>query len=104
MQYLFLKFLCEQIKNNIGMSLLWSFQNGLDSHGGDHGMTSRNSTVVQNNTPRPVYYVYYYINKFLGDKLVFSYSNDPDINCMFLHFLAEKLEWLLSTHLHLIKL
>ena len=73
--------LCEQIKNNIGMSLLWSFQNGLDSHGGDHGMTARNSTVVQNNTPRPVYYVYYYLNKFLGDKLVFSYSNDPDINC-----------------------
>jgi hypothetical protein len=73
--------LCEQIKNNIGMSLLWSFQNGLDSHGGDHGMTARNSTIVQNNTPRPVYYVYYYINKFLGDKLVFSYSNDPDINC-----------------------
>ena len=73
--------LCEQIKNNIGMSLLWSFQNGLDAHGGDHGMTARNSTVVQNNTPRPVYYVYYYLNKFLGDKLVFSYSNDPDINC-----------------------
>ena len=37
--------LCEQIKNNIGMSLLWSFQNGLDSHGGDHGMTARNSTI-----------------------------------------------------------
>ena len=73
--------LCEQIKNNIGMSLLWSFQNGLDSHGGDHGMTSRNSTVVQNNTPRPVYYVYYYISKFLGDKLVWSYSSDPEINC-----------------------
>ena len=28
-----------------------------------------------------MYYVYYYLNKFLGDKLVFSYSNDPDINC-----------------------
>ena len=73
--------LCEQIKNNIGMSLLWSFQNGLDGYGGDHGMTSRNSTIIQNNIPRPVFYVYYYIGRFLGDKLLWSYSSDPEINC-----------------------
>ena len=61
------------------MSLIWSFQNGLDSHGGDHGITARNSTIVQKNTPRPVYFVYRYINQFFGDKMVWSYSSDTSI-------------------------
>ena len=72
--------LAEQIKNQIGMSLIWSFQNGLDSHGGDHGITARNSTIVPKNTPRPVYFVYRYINQFFGDKMVWSYSSDTSIN------------------------
>ena len=72
--------LAEQIKNQIGMSLIWSFQNGLDSHGGDHGITARNSTIVPKNTPRPVYFVYRYINQFFGDKMVWSYSSATSIN------------------------
>ena len=72
--------LAEQIKNQIGMSLIWSFQNGLDSHGGDHGITARNSTIVPKNTPRPVYFVYRYINQFFGDKMFWSYSSDTSIN------------------------
>ena len=72
--------LAEQIKHQIGMSLIWSFQNGLDSHGGDHGITARNSTIVPKNTPRPVYFVYRYINQFFGDKMVWSYSSDTSIN------------------------
>ena len=54
----------EQIKHQIGMSLIWSFQNGLDSYGGDHGITARNSTIVPKNTPRPVYFVNRYMNQF----------------------------------------
>lgn len=72
--------LAEQIKHQIGMSLIWSFQNGLDSHGGDHGITARNSTIVPKNTPRPVYFVYRYINQFFGDKMFWSYSSDTSIN------------------------
>ena len=72
--------LAEQIKHQIGMSLIWSFQNGLDSHGGDHGITARNSTIVPKNTPRPVYFVYRFINQFFGDKMLWSYSSDTSIN------------------------
>ena len=70
----------EQIKHQIGMSLIWSFQNGLDSYGGDHGITARNSTIVPKNTPRPVYFVNRYMNQFFGDKMIWSYSNDTSIN------------------------
>ena len=30
--------------------------------------------------PRPVYFVYRYINQFFGDKMVWSYSSDTSIN------------------------
>ena len=71
--------LLEQIKNGYASSILWSFQNGFDSYGGDHGMTARNSPVLSNHSPRPVYYIYHYLQQFIGDKLVFSYSNDSDV-------------------------
>ena len=70
----------EQIKHQIGMALIWSFQNGLDSYGGDHGITARNSTIVPKNTPRPVYFVNRYMNQFFGDKMIWSYSSDTSIN------------------------
>ena len=71
--------LVEQIKNGFASSILWSFQNGLDSHGGDHGMTARNSPILADHSPRPVYYIYHFLQQFLGDELVFSYSNDFDV-------------------------
>lgn len=71
--------LAEQIKNGFAASILWSFQNGLDSHGGDHGMTARNSPVLADHSPRPVYYIYYFLHQFMGDKMVWSYSNDTDV-------------------------
>ena len=71
--------LAEQIKNGFAASILWSFQNGLDSHGGDHGMTARNSSVLSNHSPRPVYYIYHFLQQFMGDKMVWSYSNDTTV-------------------------
>ena len=71
--------LAEQIKNGFAASILWSFQNGLDSHGGDHGMTARNSPILVDHSPRPVYYIYHFLQQFLGDELVFSYSNNSDV-------------------------
>ena len=71
--------IAEQIKNGFASSILWSFQNGLDGHGGDHGMTARNSPILNDHSPRPVFYIYHYLQQFLGDELVFSYSNDSDV-------------------------
>ena len=71
--------IAEQIKNGFASSILWSFQNGLDSHGGDHGMTARNSPILNDHSPRPVFFIYHYLQQFLGDELVFSYSNDSDV-------------------------
>lgn len=71
--------LLEQIKNGFAASILWSFQNGLDSHGGDHGMTARNSPILSDHSPRPVYYIYHFLQQFMGDKMVWSYSNDTAV-------------------------
>ena len=69
----------EQIKNGFAASILWSFQNGLDSHGGDHGMTARNSTILPDHYPRPVFYIYHFFQKFMGDHMVWSYSSDTSV-------------------------
>jgi hypothetical protein len=71
--------IAEQIKNGFSSSILWSFQNGFDSYGGDHGMTARNSPVLNDHSPRPVYYAYHYLQQFLGDQMVFSYSSDSTV-------------------------
>ena len=71
--------LAEQIKNGFAASILWSFQNGLDSYGGDHGMTARNSPILNDHYPRPVFYIYHYFQKFMGDKMVWSYSSDSAV-------------------------
>ena len=77
--------LCEQIKHEFGMSLIWDIQNGLSDDGGDHGMLAKsgagNPSVVPENTPRPAYYIYYLLNNFFGDKLIASSSSDADISC-----------------------
>ena len=90
--------LAEQIKHQMGMSLIWSFQNGLDSHGGDHGITARNSDVVPKDTPRPVYHIYRYMNQFFGDKMTWSYSNDTSINSYVTKFSNGDLGMLLINH------
>ena len=90
--------LAEQIKQEIGLSLIWSFQNGLDSHGGDHGITARNSTVAPKNTPRPVYHVCRYMNQFFGDKMIWSYANDTSINSYVTKFSNGDLGMLLINH------
>ena len=71
--------LAEQIKNGFAASILWSFQNGLDSYGGDHGMTARNSPVLADHSPRPVFYIYHFLQQFMGDRMVWSYSSDLSV-------------------------
>ena len=71
--------LAEQIKNGFATSILWSFQNGLDSYGGDHGMTARNSPVLADHSPRPVFYIYHFLQQFMGDRMVWSYSSDLSV-------------------------
>ena len=71
--------LAEQIKNGFAASILWSFQNGLDNYGGDHGMTARNSPVLNDHYPRPVFYIYHFFQKFMGDRMVWSYSSDSTV-------------------------
>ena len=66
--------LAEQIKHGIQMSLLWNLENGFGNYGGDHGILARNSPIVDDHTPRPTFYAYYLMQKYFGDKMVFSYS------------------------------
>ena len=71
--------LAEQIKHGIQMSLLWNLENGLGNYGGDHGILARNSPVVDDHTPRPTFYAYYLMQKYFGDKMVFSFSPDSSV-------------------------
>ena len=71
--------LAEQIKHGIQMSLLWNLENGLGQDGGDHGILARNSPVVDEHTPRPTYYAYYFMQKYFGDKMIFCYSPDTTV-------------------------
>ena len=61
--------LADQIKNGYGMSLLWNIENGLGVNGNDHGMLSRNSNILDDHMPRPTYYAYYLMQKYLLDNL-----------------------------------
>ena len=69
----------EQIKHGIQMSLLWNLENGLGQYGGDHGILARNSLTIDDHTPRPTFYAYYLMQKYFGDKMVFSYSSDTSV-------------------------
>ena len=71
--------LAEQIKHGIQMSLLWNLENGLGQDGGDHGVLARNSPEADQHTPRPTYYAYYLMQKYFGDKMIFSYSPDTTV-------------------------
>ena len=70
----------ESLKNNFGLAARWGFANGWDN-GNDHGMFSSGDEPdgVPKWTPRPAFYHMYFMQRFFGDRLVFSVSSDVDI-------------------------
>ena len=70
----------ESLKNKFGMTARWNLANAWDN-GNDHGMFSQGDEpdAIPKWTPRPAFYHMYFFQKYLGDRLVASYSTSADI-------------------------
>ncbi len=65
----------EFITSEYGLVNLWDVANGWSEDEGDHGMLSRKDTRVDDYTPHPTYFSYYYSTQFLGSYMISSGSN-----------------------------
>ncbi len=70
----------EALKNNFGLAARWDLANGWDN-GNDHGMFNNGDEPdgVPKWNPRPAFYHMYFMQRFMGDRLVASSSGSPDI-------------------------
>lgn len=69
----------DALKNKYGMAARWDLANGWDN-GNDHGMFSNGDEPgVPKWNARPAFYHMYYFEKFLGDRLVTSTTDNPDL-------------------------
>ncbi len=69
----------EALKNKYGMSARWDLANAWDN-GNDHGMFSNGDEPgVPKWNARPAFYHMYYFQKFLGDRLITSTSDNADL-------------------------
>ncbi|HUS02494.1 MAG TPA: hypothetical protein VMY77_12240, partial [Chitinophagaceae bacterium] len=69
----------EVLKNKYGMAARWDLANAWDN-GNDHGMFSNGDEPgVPKWNARPAFYHMYYFQKFLGDRLVTSISDNADL-------------------------
>ena len=69
----------EALKNKYGMASRWDIANGWDN-GNDHGMFSNGDEPgVPKWNARPAFYHMYYFQKFLGDRLITSSSDNADL-------------------------
>ena len=69
----------EALKNKYGMAARWDLANAWDN-GNDHGMFNNGDEPgVPKWNARPAFYHMYYFQKFLGDRLVTSTSDNADL-------------------------
>jgi hypothetical protein len=69
----------EALKNKYGMAARWDLANAWDN-GNDHGMFSNGDEPgVPKWNARPAFYHMYYFQKFFGDRLVASLSDNTDL-------------------------
>lgn len=70
----------EILENKFGMSARWDLANGWNN-GDDHGMFNNGDEPdgIPKWNPRPVFYHFYFFQRFLGDRSVSSVSTTTDI-------------------------
>ncbi|MGL1934280.1 MAG: hypothetical protein OCD01_04650 [Fibrobacterales bacterium] len=73
------KALGEFITHGYGLVNIWDVANGWNEDDGDHGMFARKDPRVDDYTPHPSFYTYYYATQFLGDSLI-DHTQDTDNN------------------------
>ncbi len=72
----------ESLKNNFGLTARWDLANGW-SDGDDHGMFNNGDETdgVPKWNARPAFYHLYFMQRFMGDRLVSSTSSFTDVVC-----------------------
>lgn len=70
----------EAIKNKFGMTARWDLANGW-SNGNDHGIFNIGDEPggIPKWNPRPAFYHMYFLQKYLGDRMVASNSTDAEV-------------------------
>lgn len=67
----------EFIKNGYDAVMMWDMQNGYQTEeGGDHGMISNKDPLLPDYSAYPSLYAYYFYNKYFGDRMVHSQSDN----------------------------
>jgi hypothetical protein len=67
----------EFIKNGYGLVNIWDVENG--SGFDDHGMLAYGENGVDDDTPHPSFFAYYFYNMMFGDTMVSSISDDTEL-------------------------
>ena len=73
--------LLEQIMEGFEMSLIWNIQGGVSEDGGSHGLLAQNTPGLPDGAPRPIFYTYWLLQKYLGYAIQRMETN-------YLHFTA----------------
>ncbi len=61
--------LLEQIMEGFEMSMIWNIQGNVSEDGGSHGLLNQNSPNLPDGAPRPAYYTYWLLQKYLGQSI-----------------------------------
>ncbi len=69
----------EFIRHGYDLPLIWDMINGYEEERGDHGILSKSEPGVEDYTPHASFFVYYYYQKYFGDRMVHSQTDNPDI-------------------------
>lgn len=71
--------LAEYAKHDYGAVTQWDLQNGFNTETGDHGLVSSRDPFLDEGSVNPEFYAFYYMDKYFGDMVVGSSSNDDEI-------------------------
>lgn len=65
--------------NDYGGAMQWDLQNGYDTFGGNHAAIATKDPFMTDGSANASLYVYHYMSRYFGDKLVASSSSNTDV-------------------------
>lgn len=69
----------EYAKYDFACAAQWDLVNAYNPGEGDHGLVSRRDPFLDRGSVNPEFYAFYYLDKYFGDMMVNSSSDDSDI-------------------------
>lgn len=65
--------------NDYAAAMQWDLQNGYTESLGDHGATANNDPFLPKGSPNPSFYAHFYMQRYFGDHVIESTSDNPDV-------------------------